>query len=95
VFEQRRYQRRAAPDNKVPAVLRLDAANALYDVRSEALDRTPPEAGILQVIEIFVLGDLCSVFPASAYLAKLMAFTRGSSKSCAAFKSKYAPLVDR
>src|SRR5258705_4030441 len=41
MFEQRRCQRGASPEDKVPAVLRLDAANALDDVRSEALERSP------------------------------------------------------
>src|SRR6266516_1310943 len=41
MFEQRRCQRGAAPEDKVGAVLRLDAANALDDVRSKALERTP------------------------------------------------------
>src|SRR5216117_4284595 len=39
--EQRRCQRGATREDKVPAVLRLDAANALDDVRSKALERTP------------------------------------------------------
>src|ERR1700739_713297 len=41
MFEQRRCQRGPTPEDKVRAVLRLDAANALYDVRSEALERAP------------------------------------------------------
>src|SRR5260370_11456236 len=41
VFEQHRCQRRAAPDDQVRSVLRLDAANALNDVRSKALERAP------------------------------------------------------
>src|SRR2546428_4999289 len=41
MFEQRRCQRGATREDKVPAVLRLDAANALDDVRSKALERTP------------------------------------------------------
>src|SRR5207253_7456582 len=41
MFEQRRCQRRATREDKVRAVLRLDAANALDDVRSEALERAP------------------------------------------------------
>src|SRR5438128_7462441 len=41
MFEQRRCQRGATPEDKVRAVLRLDAANALDDVRSKALERTP------------------------------------------------------
>src|SRR6201993_716045 len=41
MFEQRRCQRGATPEDKVRAVLRLDAANALEDVRSEALERAP------------------------------------------------------
>src|SRR5439155_7005733 len=41
MFEQRRCQRGAAREDKVPAVLRLDAANALDDVRSKALERAP------------------------------------------------------
>jgi len=41
VFEQRRCQRRAAPDDQVRPGLRLDPANALDDVRSKGLDRPP------------------------------------------------------
>src|SRR5438105_319539 len=41
MFEQRRCQRGASPENKVPAALRLDSANALDDVRSKALERAP------------------------------------------------------
>src|SRR5258705_7944081 len=41
MFEQRRSQRGASPEDKVRAVLRLDAANALDDVRSKALERAP------------------------------------------------------
>jgi len=41
MFEQRRCQRGATPEDKVRAVLRLDAANALDDVRSKALERAP------------------------------------------------------
>ena len=41
MFEQRRCQRGAAREDKVRAVLRLDAANALDDVRSNALERAP------------------------------------------------------
>src|ERR1700756_2238740 len=41
MFEQRRCQRGATPEDKVRVVLRLDAANALEDVRSEALERAP------------------------------------------------------
>jgi hypothetical protein len=41
MFEQRRGQRGAAPEDKVRAVLRLDAANALDDVRPKALERAP------------------------------------------------------
>src|SRR5207253_10354224 len=41
MFEQRRCQRGATPEDKVRAVLRLDAANALDDVRSNALERAP------------------------------------------------------
>src|SRR5712691_9232825 len=41
MFEQRRGQCGAAPKDKVRAVLRLDAANALDDVRSKALERAP------------------------------------------------------
>src|SRR5258706_11998006 len=41
MFEQRRCQRGATPEDKVRAVLRLDAANALPDVRSKALERAP------------------------------------------------------
>src|SRR2546422_8000965 len=39
MFEQRRCQRGTTREDKVPAVLRLDAANALDDVRSKALER--------------------------------------------------------
>src|SRR4030095_16338292 len=41
MFEQRRCQRGATREDKVRAVLRLDAANALDDVRSKALERAP------------------------------------------------------
>src|SRR5271169_7165148 len=41
MFEQRRCQRGATPEDKVRAVLRLDAAKALDDVRSKALERAP------------------------------------------------------
>src|SRR5438132_13229188 len=41
MFEQRRCQRGTTPEDKVRAVLRLDAANALDDVRSKALERAP------------------------------------------------------
>src|SRR5437899_7632226 len=41
MFEQRRCQRGATPEDKVRAVLRLDSANALDDVRSKALERAP------------------------------------------------------
>jgi hypothetical protein len=41
MFEQRRYQRGATREGKVRAVLRFDAANALDDVLSKALERTP------------------------------------------------------
>src|ERR1051325_9497692 len=41
MFEQRRCQRGATPEDKVRAVLRLDAANALDEVRSKALERAP------------------------------------------------------
>src|ERR1700693_2241788 len=41
MFEQRRCQRDATGEDKVRAVLRLDAANALDDVRSKALERAP------------------------------------------------------
>src|SRR6266852_6789204 len=41
MFEQRRCQRGATPEDKVRAVLRLDAVNALDDVRSKALERAP------------------------------------------------------
>src|SRR5262245_632500 len=43
MFEQRRCQRGATPKDKVRAVLRLNAANALDDVRSKALGRPPCE----------------------------------------------------
>src|SRR5580704_5444863 len=41
MFEQRRGQRGATPEDKVRAVLRLDAKNAFDDVRSKALERAP------------------------------------------------------
>src|SRR6266705_1183230 len=41
VFEDCRCQRGATPEDKVRAVLRLDAANARDDVRSKALERAP------------------------------------------------------
>src|SRR3954466_8391110 len=41
MFEQRRCQRGATPEDQVRTVLRLDAANALDDVRSKALERAP------------------------------------------------------
>src|SRR3989475_6321039 len=41
MFEKRRCQRGATREDKVRAVLRLDAANALDDVRSKALERAP------------------------------------------------------
>ena len=41
MFEQRRCQRGTTREDKVPAVLRLDAANAFDDVRSKALERAP------------------------------------------------------
>src|SRR5258706_9502531 len=41
MLEQRRCQRGATPEDEVRAVLRLDAANALDDVRSKALERAP------------------------------------------------------
>src|SRR5882762_5726756 len=41
MFEHRRCQRGAAREDKVRAVLRLDAATALDDVRSKALERAP------------------------------------------------------
>src|SRR5258708_1215377 len=41
MFEQRRCQRGATREDKVRAVLRLDAANALDDVRPNALERAP------------------------------------------------------
>src|SRR5438128_4634385 len=41
MFEDCRCQRGATPEDKVRAVLRLDAANALDDVRSKALERAP------------------------------------------------------
>src|SRR3984957_15403215 len=44
MFEQRRCQRGATPEDKVRASLRLDAATALDDVRSKALERAPFKA---------------------------------------------------
>src|ERR1700688_196641 len=41
MFEQRRCQRGATRQDKVRAVLRLDAANALDDVQPKALERSP------------------------------------------------------
>src|SRR5262245_22182995 len=41
MFEQRRCQRGATRDDKVRAVLRLDATNALDDIRSKVLERAP------------------------------------------------------
>src|ERR1700680_4544655 len=41
MFDKRRCQRGAAREDKVRAVLRLDAANALDEVRSKALERAP------------------------------------------------------
>src|SRR5207247_5093310 len=41
MFEDCRCQRGATPQDKVRAVLRLDAANALDEVRSKALERAP------------------------------------------------------
>src|SRR5229473_7437909 len=41
MFEQRRCQRGATPEEKVRAVLRLDPANALDDVRPKAPERAP------------------------------------------------------
>src|SRR4051812_44538345 len=43
MLEQRRCQCGATREDEVPAVLRLDAANALDDVRSKALERAPFE----------------------------------------------------
>src|SRR2546421_8016908 len=41
MFEQRRCQRGASPEDKVRAAPRLDAANARDQVRSKALERAP------------------------------------------------------
>src|SRR2546423_2174057 len=41
MFEQRRCQRRAAPEDEVRAVLRLDAANVLNGVWAKPLERPP------------------------------------------------------
>src|SRR5665213_205171 len=41
MFEQCRRQGGAAPENQVPANLRLDAANILDDVRSKSHERSP------------------------------------------------------
>src|SRR5205085_5852468 len=41
MFEQRRCQRGATPEDEVRAVLRLDAVNVLDDVRPKALERAP------------------------------------------------------
>src|SRR3982751_6026357 len=43
MLEQRRCQRGASPEDNVPVALRLDAADAFDDVRSNALERTPLE----------------------------------------------------
>src|SRR2546430_8945248 len=43
MFEQRRCQRGATPEDKVPVALRLDAAKPRDNVRSNALERTPLE----------------------------------------------------
>src|SRR5262245_64230759 len=44
MLEQRRSQRRAAPEDQVRAVLRLDAANAIHQVRSNSFERAPFQA---------------------------------------------------
>src|SRR5262245_39346805 len=44
MLEQRRSQRRAAPKDQVRSLLRLDAANAIHDVRSNAFERAPFQA---------------------------------------------------
>jgi hypothetical protein len=41
LFEQHRCQRRTAPEDQAWPVHRLDSANALNDVRSKTLERTP------------------------------------------------------
>ena len=41
MVEQHRYQRGTAREDQARAVLRLDAANALGDVRPQALERAP------------------------------------------------------
>lgn len=41
MFDQRRCQRGATPEDKVRAILRLDAADVLDNVRSKALERPP------------------------------------------------------
>src|ERR1700722_4103257 len=41
MFEQHRCQRGATPEDKARSFLRLDAANALDDVWSKALERAP------------------------------------------------------
>src|SRR2546423_10867450 len=43
MFEQRRCQSGATPEDKVPVALGLDAAKPGDDVRSNALERTPLE----------------------------------------------------
>jgi len=53
VFEQRRCQRGAAPEDDVWAVLRLDAANSTDYVRSEALERAPCETSRTVSSDIF------------------------------------------
>src|SRR4029453_6698820 len=53
MFEQRRCQRGATREDKVRAVLRLDAANALDDVRSKALERAPFKTFMTMGSDIF------------------------------------------
>src|SRR6185369_1682505 len=53
MFEQRRCQRGATPEDEVRAVLRLDAANAVDDVRSDAFERAPFESFRMMSRDIF------------------------------------------
>ena len=54
LLEQHRCQRRTAPEDQVRPALRLDVANALDDVLSEAFDRTPSRLSGLWVTTYFV-----------------------------------------
>jgi hypothetical protein len=54
MLEQRRSQRRTAPEDQVRSSLRLDAANAIHDVRSNALEQAPSRLSGLWVATYFV-----------------------------------------